>query len=81
MQTRIKIDVDRINQRIDELTELLDGGPDKAGECDRCHKDAGVWLDESDGCGDWEFCRRCLHKELVRLRALRRMGIRTGGVR
>jgi hypothetical protein len=75
MRVRGQIDQKAIERRIEDLMDLLDGGPDRAGECDRCHNSAGVWLDgATELCGDFEFCGRCLRKELTRLRALRRMG-------
>lgn len=71
---RLKTDARAIDRRIAEIEDLLDGGPDRAGECDTCHREGGVWLDgESEDCGDWQFCRGCLGRELTRLRALKRM--------
>ena len=58
-------------RRLERVEGWLYGPADSFGECDQCHDDVvALWDDvDTEGCGDFQYCRRCWDARVAMLKA------------
>ena len=55
--------------RLYRIESWLHMPADTQGECDYCHSFRALWDDlDSEGCGDWQYCRECWTNRIEQLK-------------